>query len=506
MFPEKAVLSTTATDTEEESQTCPICFEAWNSAGDHRIVSLKCGHLFGKKCIERWLKGQGGKCPQCNAKASKRDLRVIYARSLKAEDTTERERLTRENEKLKREKEEFQKENAMLKIKKVVDSQLIKTLRQDLQMLKESLRNPYGPSERGSDEDAGTSKRYKLATFKALDLGIKTGGCRVLAFNEWMNMLVVSMQSQIDLFPGFGVKKVNTLDFKVENYVPLHSKQIRDLQFNRVKCDLLLSVGIDKVAKVTNVSSNSTVVLYTTKYPLWCCCWNSKKVNEFFAGTSAGSVCHFDTVQNSREPVASYQISGSGPVVSIAHVPMDHSKDFHLEGLIVTRLTSISFLELFHDGIKEHHLPIEGSFSHTAFDPASRHLLATCRPTDRSPHARHILCELKVVNVSDDPATISNVVSVHQIFTFSGSTTMKVLSRACLTVPAEQTNQAVIFSEESTNSFKLYDASRACQMQIQKTNAHIIDILPVEGPNGKYVAMLSEKSLVLYKWIEQFVK
>ena len=34
-------------------------------------------------CIERWLKGQGGKCPQCNAKAHKRDIRMIYAKALR---------------------------------------------------------------------------------------------------------------------------------------------------------------------------------------------------------------------------------------------------------------------------------------------------------------------------------------------------------------------------------------------------------------------------------------
>ncbi len=34
-------------------------------------------------CIEKWLKGQGGKCPQCQAKASRKDIRVIYAKALR---------------------------------------------------------------------------------------------------------------------------------------------------------------------------------------------------------------------------------------------------------------------------------------------------------------------------------------------------------------------------------------------------------------------------------------
>jgi hypothetical protein len=34
-------------------------------------------------CIDKWLKGQGGKCPQCNAKAKRQDIRVLYAKCLK---------------------------------------------------------------------------------------------------------------------------------------------------------------------------------------------------------------------------------------------------------------------------------------------------------------------------------------------------------------------------------------------------------------------------------------
>ena len=41
------------------------------------------GYIYNFRCIERWLKGQGGKCPQCNAKAARKDIRVIYAKALR---------------------------------------------------------------------------------------------------------------------------------------------------------------------------------------------------------------------------------------------------------------------------------------------------------------------------------------------------------------------------------------------------------------------------------------
>ncbi|CAF88822.1 unnamed protein product, partial [Tetraodon nigroviridis] len=43
---------------EGEGDSCTICFEAWTAAGEHRLSALRCGHLFGFTCIQRWLKAR----------------------------------------------------------------------------------------------------------------------------------------------------------------------------------------------------------------------------------------------------------------------------------------------------------------------------------------------------------------------------------------------------------------------------------------------------------------
>ena len=48
-------------------------------------------------CVEKWLKGSGGKCPQCNAKAKRADIRLIYAKTISVVDTTERDRALKVN-------------------------------------------------------------------------------------------------------------------------------------------------------------------------------------------------------------------------------------------------------------------------------------------------------------------------------------------------------------------------------------------------------------------------
>ncbi|GIY10990.1 e3 ubiquitin-protein ligase RFWD3 [Caerostris darwini] len=89
---------------EDDGQTCTICFEPWTNSNEHRLVSLRCGHLFGRSCITRWLKGQA-RCPQCNARARKSEIRNIYAKSVKVIDTLERDKALEELQKERQTKE-----------------------------------------------------------------------------------------------------------------------------------------------------------------------------------------------------------------------------------------------------------------------------------------------------------------------------------------------------------------------------------------------------------------
>lgn len=40
-------------DDDDDGTTCSICLDSWELNGNHRVVSLKCGHLFGESCIRR---------------------------------------------------------------------------------------------------------------------------------------------------------------------------------------------------------------------------------------------------------------------------------------------------------------------------------------------------------------------------------------------------------------------------------------------------------------------
>ena len=78
-------------EESEGNDTCMICFEQWTNAGEHRVVCLGCGHLFGASCIQKWL-SERKHCPACNHAAKRRDIRTVYACNLVAVDTAEKDR------------------------------------------------------------------------------------------------------------------------------------------------------------------------------------------------------------------------------------------------------------------------------------------------------------------------------------------------------------------------------------------------------------------------------
>jgi len=97
-LPTAAPAPCTAEEDDSETSTCLICCELYTNSGEHRLCCLRCGHTYGKSCIEKWIKNES-RCPQCNAKASKKDVRVLYVKNLKALDTAENDRLKMELQK-----------------------------------------------------------------------------------------------------------------------------------------------------------------------------------------------------------------------------------------------------------------------------------------------------------------------------------------------------------------------------------------------------------------------
>ncbi|XP_037721110.1 E3 ubiquitin-protein ligase RFWD3 [Drosophila subpulchrella] len=66
-------------NTMSEDCNCPICLCPWTSQGNHRVVSLRCGHLFGSSCVRTAIR-RFHRCPICRRRAQHSDVRRIFSR------------------------------------------------------------------------------------------------------------------------------------------------------------------------------------------------------------------------------------------------------------------------------------------------------------------------------------------------------------------------------------------------------------------------------------------
>ncbi|XP_033752324.1 E3 ubiquitin-protein ligase RFWD3-like isoform X2 [Pecten maximus] len=494
-------------DDDDDANTCPICFEEWTTSGSHRLASLRCGHLFGHSCIDKWLRGQGGKCPQCNAKAKRQDIRLLYAKAIKALDTSERDRALQDLEKEKEARRRCEMEAAQTRLQYQLSVEECNRLKAELDRVTQtvqSLRSQASSSSLPLTQTSPTRQiQARLNGQFMLEKTIKiweAGNCRVMDYSSSLATLVVSQPSASPLFPGFGIKKVSMMDFKTCQYLTLHTKAIRDVCFHPLVDDgMLLSASMDKTVKMTSVISNAVVQSYETPQPVWSCVWNTDDRNYFFSGQSNGTVLEFD-IRNTAEYLRELNTEGHrSPVVSLEYIPRDSQAIFRPGGILVGQLAQVSFYERKSDDqYRLHMLPLDGTLSSLCFEPTTRNLLASFKPNSKYPTTRHQMCEMSstTLNSSTDSVCTCNIIQ-----TFHGGRTQAMLSNSLLLPhPGDNSRLLVCAGEEASSAMHVWDCGTSQMSQRLHTGGVVVDICAVRSNQHDYVAALTEKQVKIHKW------
>lgn len=94
-------------------------------------------------CIEKWLRSAGGgaKCPQCNLKAKRSDVRVVFAKAISVQDTTERDRALRELEQEKQLRIQAQRDEAQALLQQNLARSECDRLKEEVARLKKQLEH-----------------------------------------------------------------------------------------------------------------------------------------------------------------------------------------------------------------------------------------------------------------------------------------------------------------------------------------------------------------------------
>ncbi|KAG0199716.1 RING finger and WD repeat domain-containing protein 3, partial [Mortierella sp. GBA30] len=543
-------------NTETEESTCSICFEPWTNSGTHRLVSIKCGHLFGENCILKWIaqhSREGAvKCPECNHPAKRKDIRRIWSKSVVVIDTVE-------------------KDGAVLRAKK--EQELRMRGEQDLahsRMAYEMLRSEMTKLQKKYDRQRTLKHRYRsevhrlkilnpekdIAKHFSYPFSQQTAGtAHYLSFRPDEEMLVCSRQVN----EAHGIAKVSMRDFSnnLHDFIPIHSQAIRDVQcYNSdpfANKSLVLTASMDKTLKISSAASQHVVLTYDLQAPVWSCCWSTTNPFSIYCSVKGKqtSILTLD-LRNTKAPVATFSrpsLLGHSPIHSMVHIGPSHSQNregilcgnlegafiYNFEGALPSGVLSQESVTSSSQGsVSTEHLQDENqrrvplrmqgaSCSSVSFDSVSRHWMASYKFLG-SPFTQHVRGTLdqKAFESDLELKVEYRVTGGHPVSCISRTSIFSRLNGA-IHMAAGSEGMSYIWQDSSDSSRSAALDTELClgagssqipigdgcleRIVLQSSESKaghgqfpVKDIKPVVVGYEEYVAILSDKEMEMYRW------
>lgn len=115
-----------------EITDCTICMEQFTTNDRHRVVSLRCGHLFGKECVKQWL-NINQTCPVCKKPAAVGEILEIFATNVVVAADPESDSIRDQLEKMEKKNKELEQQ--------LKDGNQLEKLKQKNEELERRLKN-----------------------------------------------------------------------------------------------------------------------------------------------------------------------------------------------------------------------------------------------------------------------------------------------------------------------------------------------------------------------------
>ncbi|XP_011503751.1 PREDICTED: E3 ubiquitin-protein ligase RFWD3-like [Ceratosolen solmsi marchali] len=466
-------------DSLNDDQKCSICLEIWSSAGDHRLCALRCGHLFGLNCIEQWFNvarnAAARKCPECNKKASKKDIRILYAKNLRCIDTNVVEKLKEEVKEITKKKELIERELRQYKFKEIIYEQQLNSLKQKIFKLEKVFHTV-------SFEKNNFCIKFQnivLSENKVYNIS-NNSSCRVMAYNPWHKILVVSS--------GKAINRIFIDSLSTSLNYNIHNGPIRDITFHEQHPNILLSVAFDKNIMLTDIRNNLLTHSYREETSLWSCCWSNYNNQTFFVGGARGNIIEYDIRFLQSGVSTKENVDDRSPVVSLASIPTT-SLVFHTGGYLACQLNSC-YAYGFNEGNYEgNRINIEGPFTSLRYNEKNNHVLLSCRANAKYPFVRHMVC---TIEKNEDQIKFNTVHS------FNAGNTQKLLSRPCYINLKNET--IVVANNENLNQIIAWSISTGQEAFSIPISEPVVDVCFFES-DVIYQAILTSNKLHLYHQI-----
>lgn len=527
----------------ETNSTCMICMEEWTIGSEHRICCLKCGHLFGRSCIERWIKEKESKakCPTCNKSTRKSDIRDLWCKTIKASDDTELRELKKM---LERERNLRKQDSAVIFHNNLKNEVLVKDLKdlkrgillRDEKILKlQAIIDKYNrirqlkmSSENNEQLLAELEALDPTNTEVAIDVDVQPrelkgmfhfaekvdcnspGGCRCFSLCPTSSRILVAQSAPPGtpiVFGNYGIRKYSILDLTVREFIPLHSKTITSIQLKPIG-DLILTASQDKKVRLTSINNNTCVLDYECLYEPTSVAWSAHRDQQFYVGSGNCYVTLYDMRNTSEYIYQTSQRVANTRLLSLASTTGPNT----LDGIIVNDSRGSHFLEISEcsdyeaeqidhsvEHLTKYELPFFGTMGTVDFHKTSGLSLITTRKTQSDLNTTNSLVKLR--KTTDEDGT--QRVDCERVRTFFNCGSADFLSQSRILRHPTLNDQVLVGSwDERTRGIKLWDASDNTEYQSIRTDIFIRDMLMYtpESTNHHVLYTLSERGINVYRW------
>lgn len=317
---------------------CNICFDNFHSTGPHRIVALKCGHIFGQSCINTWVKEQKN-CPQCKSKTTNRDFRPIFASKIQVADNAREMELEMQIQRIERERNE-------LAVTNLQNSTTIALQRRQIKELQEEIKRLTNLTL--MRKNSGTSciqviKGGRMFLEKNVDFR-ENSECRLINFMQRNKKILISQKAVgTTLFSGYGLRFLDAVTHRCEKFINTSMKTIDDFTFDNTE-SLIMSASKESTCKIYNISSCQSVASISNpdNVPIWCCSFGIRD-HQVVLGAQNGSAIIYDTRRSTEVLQTLTSLNNKSPVKYI--IVMKSNEAFPFGGFFVIQLRGIYFYE-----------------------------------------------------------------------------------------------------------------------------------------------------------------
>lgn len=478
-------------EDDDDGTICSICLDSWTLTGEHRLVSLKCGHLFGYMCIKRWLQDnpmQSRCCATCKTKAHLKDIRHLYAKAVKAVDNSEEMRLKHqvEEEKMKVSKlaVELQVASMELELQRTLANELRLKLK-DYEQRGELRTNASLMGEITSTAKA--LRNYKIALDKTMDL-CREPGCRVMAYGNKRHHLLISQKSTQNLFPGYSIKFIDIPAFQHSSVLHISGKMIRDISID-VEDELFTAATSERCVKLFSFNSRSVVTFMPSDANVWSCAFDRERSKFLYLGTQSGAVYVYD-IRNSSQYVEEFRTEGDcSPIINIC--PVSSSSSIPFGGFLVCKLTSCWFFEYTAaQRVESTRLNVDGPFTAMNYSEKTGYIMLTTRPSSRHSRARYILASL---------IKLDSICALHIVHTIPGSSVEPNMVRSAQ-ISLDKNNIVMAAYLQDDRQLATWSASKGNErLQSLPVSDVLWDLCPIYESNQVFLAALSDSKCRVYR-------